>query len=139
MARWVHVNESGVVDFQPNNSLPEEWNGELLAGLTPAELKFRGFLPEAQVGFDTPYDPTTHRKLGPKFTPGPDDVTATWVVRPKTSEELAEDAELEESHVEGVAKGRHGKLHFREVNEIRILKGQPALTGAQFLNFVRNL
>ena len=89
MTRYFHI-EDGAIEEGPRK-LPDGWrNVSGLHLLDAAGLKDKGWLPEVQVGFE-PFDARTQIRSSPTFKINADNVTSTYTIRSKTSDEVTAD------------------------------------------------
>ena len=89
MSQYCHI-ENNVIDEGPK-PIPTAWrNISGLHHLDKAKLKALGWLPVRRVGFE-PFDPTAQVRTGPDYAIEADEVVATYTVRDKTAQELADD------------------------------------------------
>lgn len=91
------------------------------------------WLPVEVVG-SAAHDPALQVKEGPVTTVESARVVDAYTVRAKTAQELDTEKETRIDQIDVLAL----RLIFLLNNEVRALKGQAALTAAQFRNFVRS-
>lgn len=103
----------------------------------PEDIPHKGikFLPVQSIGEGAAVDPLTQIKEGPVTAILADKVTDTWTVRAKTAPEVTAD---QDSKVD-----QHSQMLLRVLfqinNDVRVLKGQSALTMPQFRQSLRAL
>ena len=135
--RYARVANNQIVEGPTN--LPTGWRNISNFHLqSNTELKVHGWLPVIEVGRYDGFNANTEIKEGPSITINPDDVTATWTVRPMTQPELDQrEVELDEVRSQEI-KAAYGKVLFKVVNEIRVLKNQTELTPEEFKTWWKN-